>query len=747
VRYTVPQAIVASTLGYRKRSRLPRAGLGAASAVWPPTLAPQIAPRPSRTSLLLSDDQSQSASRLAAADGTGGWRFQFPNTADFNFNYWTLLAKARQTAIAKPPADVDRIRIAIVGAGVAGLTAARELFRSGYKNIDIYEATERIGGRTLSETSPLPGDLTPFEMGAMRVPFFWPSKNKPSDGRWGPGSSNAVIDYYCREFGIKTDLFPNPGTEGVTTGVYVNRGYGPRMSDDEYDPPDDPNSLKQLIRWRWFDSAGASHRRRGSGAGWEWKTGDPDLDEIHSRWATFKKTFQGVCEDAYSDEAEWRKLWLEIVEEYGRLSFRQFALKKVGNGQRGQLGGLGMKPWQARVFAVVGMGDGGWGAFYDVSCLYVLRVCMFGISDNLQLIKGVMGDDGTPARSFGAIPLDSLGHELVPPRFLGAQSIAECLFYKPAITWTGEKASLYDAVRDAKSDLTGVRLYLRTPVRRIRRIQDDPPRLTLTTDKSGDLADERIYERVIVTAMPWSLDVEGSFERFLPSQLRWVTRDAMKSSHFITSCKVFFPLKKLYWEGEEAVIPQVIVTDTFLQGAYGIAVSRGDPASERGYRGVLLASYTWEDDATKLIADDDHKLAQRCLDALDDMMRRCGLPNISQYVINSPKVHHWSRSPSYRGCARLYRPNMSQLDYALLTYNRKYGMKSHLYLAGEAYSVEGGWIEPALRSALDAVIHLVKHTNGTFRDPFDFDYADYPSHTELPKFIDVEPDSRSALTQ
>src|SRR5438445_6427894 len=98
----------------------------------------------------------------SSTPGSDEWRFQFPNTADFNFNYWKLLKDARGTGIAKPPSNADQLRIAIIGAGVAGLTAARELFRSGFTNIDIYEASERIGGRTYSLASPLPGDITTF---------------------------------------------------------------------------------------------------------------------------------------------------------------------------------------------------------------------------------------------------------------------------------------------------------------------------------------------------------------------------------------------------------------------------------------------------------------------------------------------------------------------------------------------------------------------------------------------------------
>lgn len=41
-------------------------------------------------------------------------------------------------------------QIVVVGAGFAGLTAAYRLYEQGYKNIDVYEARERVGGRVFS---------------------------------------------------------------------------------------------------------------------------------------------------------------------------------------------------------------------------------------------------------------------------------------------------------------------------------------------------------------------------------------------------------------------------------------------------------------------------------------------------------------------------------------------------------------------------------------------------------------------
>ena len=58
--------------------------------------------------------------------------------------------------------------IAIIGAGVAGLTAAVELAHAGHR-VTVYEASNRTGGRILTHREPGTNFLT--ELGAMRLPL------------------------------------------------------------------------------------------------------------------------------------------------------------------------------------------------------------------------------------------------------------------------------------------------------------------------------------------------------------------------------------------------------------------------------------------------------------------------------------------------------------------------------------------------------------------------------------------------
>ena len=85
------------------------------------------------------------------------WLPDYPNPPDLRFNYYKLMndAWANNSPIAKAPAGKT---VAVIGAGAAGLTAARELWRAGY-NVRIFEASNRIGGRLYTNFGPFRADV------------------------------------------------------------------------------------------------------------------------------------------------------------------------------------------------------------------------------------------------------------------------------------------------------------------------------------------------------------------------------------------------------------------------------------------------------------------------------------------------------------------------------------------------------------------------------------------------------------
>ncbi|MBA1201246.1 FAD-dependent oxidoreductase [Pseudomonas capeferrum] len=128
------------------------------------------------------------------------WAARFPNPPDLCFDYRRLV---EQTGGVAHATKQDH-RICIVGAGVTGLTAARELLRCGFTNITLIEQSQRVGGRhltVLNETGDHKRPSTPFEMGAMRMPFFNRTGEAPKDGR-------SLMAYYAKLFELHITDFP-----------------------------------------------------------------------------------------------------------------------------------------------------------------------------------------------------------------------------------------------------------------------------------------------------------------------------------------------------------------------------------------------------------------------------------------------------------------------------------------------------------------------------------------------------------
>lgn len=600
--------------------------------------------------------------------GANDWIPDWPNPADFRFDYYQLLNFAKQGNAPIGTAPSSGIRVAVIGAGSAGMTAARELYRAGY-NVTIYEASDRICGRHW--TLPVANAATGMELGAMRFPFF------PD-----PGANNSVFEYYLgTESQPIVFPFPNPGSAPDNTGIYMNQGYGP--NDEFY-----PNT--QMIIWPNDGMA----------------PNDSYLSVVYQLENQFVTFFQNTVAGMYGND-DWPEVWQQIANNYDKMTFSDlvFAPAITTYNNDGWLGGFGMNDFQSQLFYTIGAGDGSWGAFYPIGAMWFIRCVMFGFNSNLQTLAGLNDASSLPHYNDTTLR-DSLGNPLPPPIYSGIQSLVEWLLYNP----TPSSGSLYDAIQSGAANL-----YLNNAVTSITNNGDS---LTIVDQRNVS----QTFDYAVVTPEIWASELGVALNGFSPSVLPSATISARDESHVIASCKVFFPLKTAYWTDPGCPIPQLLVTDTFVQDAYGVQWSNDDP-------GVLLASYTWEDDALKLIPYTDAEVAQMVLDELDRITTTTlgAGQTVSQYVtsVNDAVVFEWTEQLGYNGCAKLYRQRFWTQNYALLAYNQQYSDQSRLYLAGESYSVEGGWTEPALRAALDAVIRLIQNSGGTFIPQFDV-ANDYP---------------------
>ena len=627
------------------------------------------------------------------------WYASYPNPADLNFNYRKLLEESGPGGVMNVT-DPD-FQVAVVGAGVAGLTAARELLRCGCRNIDLYEATARYGGRHYTKTlnrenePPASQQYTVQEGGAMRMPpFLPPGTTDPKDGC-------SILSYYMNDFMLGYEDFPNPGSSAARTGIYYNDGY------------QSGGTSPQMLIWETGEKYPPSAA----------------LKQVYTRWQTFVNRIVSVVKNKYPT-GDWPQLWQAIVQNYWNKTFRDVVLEKpveYSESDPVNWGGAGMSEDEATLFYIIGAGDGSWGAFFNLGFLYAYRTFIHGFSDNLKLLQGTFDHNG----SFVKGPhyqdpdiRDANGNKIAPPPYLGVKSIDDCLLFYPTNSAAGQ-ISLYDA---SQSEDLEVNLYFNSPVVGLNYGSEaGKPFLQVNMNSSRRVTTQN-YDAIIMTVPTWMYYTDIQVSGFnTTTQWPFDLQTYLKRAHWEPCCKIFVGLKEPYWENRDCKIPQCIATDSFLQDIYGVKVDKG--GSEQ--TGTLLLSYTWWRDANKLVSYSDEELTRLAIEEADRILMNA--ENIQQPVspyIDTGKgyVIHWESMPTYKGAARLYDESTWADTQVPMTYNQLHSAASRVYFAGESYGVDAGWTEPAFRSAIDAVLHIANNNQ------FNFNAANFTFATDYPKY-------------
>ena len=106
------------------------------------------------------------------------------------------------TGPIKLEGDPKGTTVLVLGAGLAGMTAAYELMKAGYK-VQILEYREKAGGRCWT----LRGGDVYTELGDFKQEVKFAEGNYLNPGPWRiPSDHYAVLDY-CKRFGVKLEPF------------------------------------------------------------------------------------------------------------------------------------------------------------------------------------------------------------------------------------------------------------------------------------------------------------------------------------------------------------------------------------------------------------------------------------------------------------------------------------------------------------------------------------------------------------
>lgn len=253
---------------------------------------------------------------------------QFGPDFPFAFDDWI----ANPAGLGHLPVQHHGAEVAIVGAGMAGMVAAYELMKLGFKPV-IYEAS-RMGGRLRSQRFEGTRNVV-AELGGMRFPV-----------------SGTAFYHYVNLLGLQTQPFPNPLTLAAGSTVVDLEGsshYARTLADLP--------ALFREVADAWAQALEADAR--------------------------FSDLQQAIRQ---RDVVRLKALWNTLVPLWDDRTFYDFIASSAAFSK------LSFR--HREVFGQVGFGTGGWDSDFPNSMLEILRVVVTNCDDEQRLIVG--GADQVP---------------------------------------------------------------------------------------------------------------------------------------------------------------------------------------------------------------------------------------------------------------------------------------------------------------------------------------------------------------
>ena len=243
---------------------------------------------------------------------------------DFPFPYDDWIKSP--AGLGRLPSERHGTEVAIIGAGMAGITAAYELMKLGLKPV-VYES-RRIGGRLHSEPFKAADGIV-AELGGMRFP-----------------RSSTSFYHYLDLFGLETRPFPNPLSPATPSTVIDLAGEPVYV--------ETPNDLPPLLR----------------DVGEAWK-------EALEEGASFS-----AMQDAIRnrDVAKIKAIWNRLVPLWDDRTFYGFIATSKAFSRRSFR--------HLEVFGQVGFGTGGWDTDFPNSMLEILRVVFTDCDEDQHFVLG-----------------------------------------------------------------------------------------------------------------------------------------------------------------------------------------------------------------------------------------------------------------------------------------------------------------------------------------------------------------------
>ncbi len=184
---------------------------------------------------------------------------------------------------------------------------------------------------------------------------------------------------------------------------------------------------------------------------------------------------------------------------------------------------------------------------------------------------------------------------------------------------------------------------------------------------------------------------------FLPPLSRAKMR-AIRQLHYDASAKIFVQCRRRFWEEDEGIYGGGTVTDLAVRNIYYPEHGR-----DTG-RGVLLASYTWSEDAQRW---GSLSPSERVEQALEDVAK---IHPAVRHEFEAGASKMWHDDEFAGGAFALFDPGQQTLLHDAVK-----APEGRLHFAGEHTSLAHAWIQGAIESGLRAAreVHLGPEARGS----------------------------------
>lgn len=236
-----------------------------------------------------------------------------------------------------------------------------------------------------------------------------------------------------------------------------------------------------------------------------------------------------------------------------------------------------------------------------------------------------------------------------------------------------------------------------------------------------DTGETRDFDYVIVAMTTRAMELGLELTDFVlpkPEQRAAIKPDIAESinrTHVIPASKFFIRTKK-FWQDKK--YPRTILSDTKLPQLYTLDYGEADS-------GVVLGQYNWEDDSLKMAS---FNTAEKYLDLVRAEIAKIThnsdfadfadqLQPYTGDMARDTRLIDWLTQENYYGAFALARSGQDYFidkmfrDFAKAK-EKKHNQDSGVYIAGDCTSWNGGWLEGAFHTGLNAAAAIITSAGG-----------------------------------